>query len=121
MNNFKNLLNLLNTKQKFLLFLFFIFSNFIVFLELISIGAAYPFILSILNPKELFSSEFFLKLVSYFQYISNLNIQEENFDHLTLIYLSIGILALVFFVRMFFGLLYNVFFIKVYNNIILSI
>ncbi len=120
MNNFKNLLNLLNTKQKFLLFLLFIFSNFIVFLELISIGAAYPFILSILNPKELFSSEFFLKLVSYFQYISNLNIQEENFDHLTLIYLSIGILALVFFVRMFFGLLYNVFFIKVYNNIILS-
>ena len=120
MNNFKNLLNLLNIKQKFLIFLLFIFSNLIVFLELVSIGAAYPFILSILNPKELFNSELFQKFASYFQYISNLNIQEENFDHLNLIYLSIAILTLVFFVRMLIGLLYNIFFIKISNNITLS-
>ena len=120
MSNFKNLIILLNGKQKLSLLLIFIFSNFIVLLDIISIGAAYPFILSILNPEELFSSKIFLKSISYFQYIFDLNIQEKKMNHLNLIYLSIATLSFIFFARMFFALLYNFFFIKVYNNIIIS-
>ena len=120
MSNFKNLIILLNGKQKLSLLLIFIFSNFIVLLDIISIGAAYPFILSILNPEELFSSKIFLKSISYFQYIFDLNIQEKKTNHLNLIYLSIATLSFIFFARMFFALLYNFFFIKVYNNIIIS-